>query len=172
MKSLRSRSPQKTSRKTRLNLRGLAAACLAALCFSCHQHAMYDQYQVVDGSVWKKEKTFHFSFQADDTVSLYNLTLEIRNNSLYPYRNLWLLAYEERPIGPLKRDTVEYFLADKNNRWLGSGISLYQSGFPIRTNYRFEHTGLYSFGFRHGMSDDALPGIEEVGFRVEKIAGN
>lgn len=169
MTSHRSRNPQKASRKTRLNLKTLAIVGFAALCTSCHQHAMYDQYQVVDGSVWKKEKTFHFSFQVDDTTSLYNLTLEIRNNSLYPYRNLWLLSYEERPIGPLRRDTVECLLADENEKWLGSGISLYQSGFPIRTNYRFEHSGLYSFGFRHGMRDDALPGIEEIGLKVEKI---
>ena len=168
MTSHRSRNP----RKTRLNPKGLVVAGFAALCFSCHQHAMYDQYQVVDGSVWKKEKTFHFSFLADDTTSLYNLTLEIRNNSLYPYRNLWIVAYEECPVGPLRRDTVEYLLADEKGRWLGSGISLYQSGFTIRTNYRFEHAGLYSFGFRHGMRDDALPGIEEVGFRVEKIVGD
>lgn len=133
---------------------------------------MYEQYQAVDGSVWRKDKVFYFSFHVNDTASLYNLTLEVRNNSLYPYRNLWLLSYEERPVGPLRRDTVEYLLADEYGRWLGSGISLYQSGFPIRTNYKFEHVGLYSFGFRHGMRDDALPGIEEVGFRVEKIVGD
>lgn len=96
----------------------------------------------------------------------YDLTLEIRNNNLYPYQNLWLFCNEERPIGSLQRDTIECILADEFGKWYGHGISLYQSSFPIRSQYRFPHVGQYTFSFRQGMRDDALKGIQEIGFTV------
>ena len=87
---------------------------------------------------------------------------------MYPYQNLWLVCNEEQPIGPLKRDTIECTLADEFGKWYGHGISLFQSSFPIRTNYKFEHPGMYTFSFRQGMRDSTLRGIQEISFRVEK----
>lgn len=87
---------------------------------------------------------------------------------MYPYQNLWLFCNEELPFGPLIRDTIECTLADEYGKWFGHGISLFQSSFPIRKQYLFPHTGQYTFSFRQGMRDDALTGIQEIGFRVVK----
>ena len=85
---------------------------------------------------------------------------------MYPYQNLWLFCSEEQPIGPLHRDTIECMLADEFGKWYGHGISLYQSSFPIHSQYKFPHAGQYTFSFRQGMRDDALKGIQEIGFSV------
>ena len=57
-------------------------------------------------------------------------------------------------------------LADEFGKWHGHGISLYQSSFPIHSQYKFPHAGQYTFSFRQGMRDDALKGIQEIGFSV------
>ena len=129
---------------------------------------IYNVFQPIENATWTKEKTFYFTFEIEDPSTLYDLTLELRNNSLYPYRNLWMIQKEEQPVGPLLRDTIECVLADEFGKWTGKGFSLYTSSFPLKQNYRFPYTGRYTFSFKHVMTDKELKGIHEIGFRVEK----
>lgn len=88
---------------------------------------------------------------------------------MYPYQNLWIFCNEEQPIGELKRDTIECMLADNFGKWYGRGISLFQSSFQIRSKYKFPYAGQYTFSFQQGMRDKNLKGIQEIGFRIEKV---
>ena len=141
--------------------------CLCFICFSCNGPTIvYEQYQVIENALWEKDKEYYFTFEIIDTSVAYDLELEVRNNNLYPYQNLWLFCSKELPIGPLQKDTVEFMLADDYGKWLGRGISLFQTCIPIHKNYTFPSKGQYTFSFRQGMRNDALPGIQEIGFRV------
>ncbi|MDD2437873.1 MAG: gliding motility lipoprotein GldH [Massilibacteroides sp.] len=133
---------------------------------SCHYDALYDQYQIIENTVWEKEKEYFFTFRVEDISIPYDLTLEVRNNNLYPYQNLWLFCAEERPVGGLVRDTIECVLADEFGKWYGKGISLFQLSIPLKKNHYFSHKGQYTFSFRQGMRIDYLKGIQELGFRV------
>ncbi len=144
----------------------LLICLLATLFFSCTQPALYDQYQPIENAVWEKNKEYYFSFQVSDISVPYDVTLEIRNNNLYPFQDLWVFYSEEQPIGPLKRDTLQCMLADNRGKWHGKGISLFQSSFPLRKRYTFSHKGQYTFSIRQGMRNDSLPGIQEIGMRV------
>ena len=162
----RQRIKQTLNRIRNRRLRGFLIACACLAGFSCEQPAVYDQYQAIEGTAWEKEKVYYFTFQIEDISVPYDLTLEVRNNNLYPYQNLWIFCDEEQPFGPLKKDTIECMLADEYGKWHGHGISLFQSSFPVRTNYHFPIKGQYTFSFRQGMRKDKLPGIEEIGLRV------
>ena len=157
---------RKASRTQSRKLKGVIAALTCSLFFSCENPALYDQYQAINNITWEKDKEYYFTFEVKDISVPYDLTLEVRNNNLYPYQNLWLFCSEEQPIGPLRRDTIECMLADEFGKWHGHGISLYQSSFPIHSQYKFPHDGQYTFSFRQGMRDDALKGIQEIGFSV------
>lgn len=160
---------RKNRRRSR-KLNYLAVVCLSALSFSCQAPALYDQYQAIENTTWEKDKVYYFTFRITDASIPYDLTLEVRNNNLYPYQNLWLFCQEEPPIGPMKRDTIECLLADAFGKWYGHGVSLFQSSFPLRSHYLFPHEGQYTFGFRQGMRSEQLKGIQEIGLRVEKAA--
>ena len=58
----------------------------------------------------------------EDISVPYDLTLEVRNNNMYPYQNLWVFCSEELPIGPLKRDTIECMLADEFGNGMGRDL--------------------------------------------------
>jgi gliding motility-associated lipoprotein GldH len=142
-------------------------SCLFLL--SCGKdQVVYNHYLAIDRSAWEKGKEYYFTFQIDENTVPYNITLEIRNNNLYPYQNLWILLKGEPPVGPMVRDTMECMLADDFGKWLGNGISLFQTSFPIKTNYFFADTGRYTFSFRQGMRSDTLKGIQEIGLLIEK----
>lgn len=142
--------------------------CIGVLFFSCKHDVLYDQYQIIENTVWEKGKEYYFTFMVDDISVPYDLTLEIRNNNQYPYQNLWLFCGEERPVGALKRDTIECALADDFGKWYGQGISLFQLSIPVKKNYYFTHKGQYTFSFSQGMRNDQLKGIQELGFRVNR----
>jgi gliding motility-associated lipoprotein GldH len=136
--------------------------------FACTNRTLYNQYQVIDPVEWSKDREYFFTFHIDDITVPYNITFEVRNNNLYPYQNLWIFYTEEPPVGDIRRDTLECQLADEYGKWYGDGISLYQSGFPIRSHYYFPLKGQYTFSFRQGMRNDKLRGIQEIGLRIEQ----
>lgn len=127
---------------------------------------MYDQYQPIEHSVWEKGKIYYFSVDIQNIAVPYDLSLEIRNNALYPYRNLWIIYQIEQPVGPLDRLAIECTLANQQNRWTGKGITLFHHSIPIKSNYHFPHKGVYTFGFQQNMTDKNLKGIQEIGFCV------
>ena len=133
---------------------------------ACTDTARYDHYQSVE-KPWTKDHIYYFTYDIDDNTVPYDLALEIRNNDLYPYQNLWLLCSEEPPVGPMTHDTIECMLANDYGEWRGSGISLYHLGIPLRTRRHFPHKGQYTLGIRQGMRDEQLNGIEAIGLRIE-----
>ena len=147
----------------------LVLVFLGFLFFSCEPPAVYDRYQPLEHTTWEKNKEYFFSFEIKDPSRTYDLTLEIRNNNLYPYRNLWVVCSEDRPVGPIRRDTLECILANEYGKWNGNGISLFQTSVPIRQNFRFTHKGLHTLGFRQIMRDEHLKGIQEIGLRVVQV---
>jgi gliding motility-associated lipoprotein GldH len=136
------------------------------LCLACKEEAFYQQYQLVD-LAWSKDKEYYFTYEILDNSVSYRFQVEIRNNNLYPYQNLWLFCSEEQPVGPVRCDTMECLLADDYGKWKGDGFSIYHLSVPVRTHYRFLHKGQYTFSIRHGMRDSVIRGIEEIGLRIE-----
>ncbi|MDR2233715.1 MAG: gliding motility lipoprotein GldH [Tannerella sp.] len=140
---------------------------LSIALFSCIKPPFYEGYQVVDDQ-WNKNKEVYFIFEIADTTASYDISLNIRNNNLYPYQNLWLFCAQEQPDGTALRDTIECTLADDFGKWLGSGISLHHINLPIREQYKFPMHGTFTISIRQGMRDDAIVGIEQIGLRIEK----
>lgn len=137
-------------------------------CTSCGDRPYYEQYQTIATKYWEKEAEYYFTFEITDTSAAYDVTIEIRNNNLYPYQNLWIFSREEQPSGQVQRDTTECLLADDYGKWLGTGISLFQSSHTLHSPYHFKEAGSYTLAFRQGMRNEALPGIQEIGLRITK----
>lgn len=77
---------RKASRTQSRKLKGVIAALTCSLFFSCENPALYDQYQAINNITWEKDKEYYFTFEVKDISVPYDLTLEVRNNNLYPIR--------------------------------------------------------------------------------------
>lgn len=136
---------------------------------SCDRTRIYEKYKSIENAGWQKDSLVVFKLPVYDTSQNHNLLIGIRNDVKYPYRNLWLFVEILPPSGETIKDTFEIALADPSGKWLGKGIGGIKTRQAIyRRNVYFPDTGSYSFSIQHGMRQDVLQGIHDIGLRVEK----
>ena len=149
---------------------------IGLLCLiSCDEKRVFDKYVKTDGA-WNSKDTIQFSFEQKDTLSLYNLFFNLRNNNDYPYSNIYLISELETPIGKIEVDTLEYKMALPDGTLLGNGFSdLKESKLWYQQNYIFRNKGTYTLRIVQALRENGtvaplpeLKGITEVGFRIEK----
>ena len=136
--------------------------------YSCSNHIVFCEFQSVPDKAWNKQTAFLFHFDVKDDSVPYDIYMQLRNNASYPYQNIWILFEVQQSTENAVKDTIEYKLADDTGRWTGNGITLYQNQFSLRENYHFPDTGQYTISLSHGMYDNRLKGIEDIGLLVEK----
>ncbi len=143
---------------------------------SCDQTRVYDDYESVPGE-WHRDSVVQFRFQAPDTLKNYNLFINLRNNSDYPFSNLYLITELNFPNGKVISDTLQYEMAAPTGEWLGTGFGdVKESKLWYKENIKFTESGEYLVTIQHAMRKrdsvkgiEKLDGITEVGFRIEDI---
>ncbi|MDR1370427.1 MAG: gliding motility lipoprotein GldH [Dysgonamonadaceae bacterium] len=147
----------------------LSLFLLLALTFACKEkNGLYFQYKGIENGKWNQNTSFNFAIEITDTLSYYDIFLEIRNNDSYPFRNLWLFVNLKTPEGSTRKDTANCELADIFGKWHGKGGSLYALSLPFEQNVRFHIPGTYLYSIRQGMRTEELEGISDIGLRVVK----
>jgi gliding motility-associated lipoprotein GldH len=130
---------------------------------------LFDNTKRIPGSVWNQYDMVSFKVPVQDTVNSYRFLLNIRHSTDYRYSNLYLFINSIFPDGSRARDTVECILARPDGKWLGKGITgIKDNQLLLRTNLKFPQAGTYTFELEQGMREEALKGINDIGFRIEK----
>ncbi|HTX87746.1 MAG TPA: gliding motility lipoprotein GldH [Bacteroidales bacterium] len=136
---------------------------------SCDSRRFFEENKSIAGGVWNTRDKLLFEVNIRDTVSLFNIFLNVRNSGDYPYSNLYFFIHTRFPAGKVTGDTMECQLADYDGKWLGSGIgSVKFNRFLFQQGVRFRHPGTYVFEVEQAMREDPLKGIRDVGIRIEK----
>ncbi len=140
---------------------------LVVLMMSCNQNVVYDNSLRVANPTWHRDSVAQFTVNITDTTLNYESAILIRNSGDYKYQNLWLFVTEIAPDSTMRRDTIEYYLADNYGRWLGSGIgSLYTSLYYYKEDLHYSQSGTYTYLIEQAMRDDELRGITNVGIKI------
>ena len=142
---------------------------LALSLWACNNDTVFDAYIQVPETGWEYKQQATFNFTISDTVSWYDLYINVRNTGDYPYQNLYVFTTLKGPGNLAVRDTFNCILADKKGKWLGSGVGktrelqiLYQK------QIRFLQSGEYTFAIEQAMRDTILKGIHDIGFTIKK----
>lgn len=147
----------------------VVALLLTTLLAACHNRdVLHRGYANIPASGWEQQDTLLFASLLPDDSKQATLEVWCRNNHSYPYQNLWLFISIEGSTGVIHTDTVELQLADDYGGWLGKG-----SGTQFQTTYRYlEPISLQGDSLRigvvHGMRDETLRGITDVGISLYK----
>tara|TARA_B100001057_G_scaffold455981_1_gene502955 strand:+ start:6355 stop:6945 length:591 start_codon:yes stop_codon:yes gene_type:complete len=141
---------------------------------SCDSKMLYEKNLSIENTVWDLSNKPHFKYNNADTALNVNLKVNVRHSSSYPFSNLWLFINTIDPAGVLKKDTLECILAQKDGKWLGSGLGdVWDIQCQFKSNLILKQ-GIYTFEIEQAMrhSDlakiEQLPGIMEIGIRIEK----
>lgn len=119
---------------------------------------------------WKKNKFQSFDFDIDDAQNQKNLMFVVRNNNDYPYSNLRLIARIEHNKKNISTDTLNFVLAKPNGEWIGTGFGdTKEIVFQYKLNYKFPRNGKYSVKVVHAMRRNVLPGIEDIGIKIQNL---
>jgi len=143
---------------------------LGLLLVSCDRDRIFDDYKSIEDYSWNVNKPVRFEVEIQDSSVFCNLFLKVRNNQNYENKNLWLFVRGIDTEGEVEINTkIDCSLADGEGRWLGKGLGgIFDSSHALKENFRFKHTGVYKFEIIHGMRKKIMPGIRDIGLRVEK----
>ena len=140
---------------------------MAVAMAACDPGRVYDQTYTVEGQAWDRDSVFYYELLMEDSLSIHDFYITIRNNTDYPYSNLYLFITTRFPNGHATKDTIECILSDKNGKWLGSGSGrIRDNQIMLQQALRFPLKGIYQFYIEQGMRDKQLHGIEDIGLRI------
>ena len=143
-------------------------ALIAFTLCSCDTKRIYESNVAIPADGWRRLDLVRFEVEITDTINPCNIYINVRNNNKYLYMDFWLFVNVRSPFGTVERDTALIRLADHRGKWLGHGLgSKFDSRIFLRRNVRFPVPGTYIFEYEHGMRDEPLIGIEDVGLRIE-----
>jgi len=142
---------------------------------SCDSKHVLDEYKTIPNA-WKKDTIIDFNFKAPDTITTYDLFINIRNNNSYEFSNLFLIVNLTSPNNNKITDTLEYEMTTPRGEWLGTGFSeIKENKLWYKEQYNFNEDGEYKISIEHAIRKNGatngvpeLKGITDVGFRIEK----
>ena len=145
-------------------------ALLATIFVSCNfSDTIYNEYKELPAEGWNKDSLAVFDVAVEDTVSRYQVIINIRNRGEYKWQNLWLFVSYLQPNNIVVNDTIECYLADNRGEWLGSGFgSLHEMPVLLKKELKFKQAGNYQFSIQQGMRDTTLVGINDIGLEIIK----
>ena len=131
----------------------------------CMEQTIYHTYHSIPKKGWSKGDTLLFHIPITDSLPMQlEMAAEVRTRKIYPYQNLHLVVSHNLQDSTIfEVDTLTLALTDqKDNRKRDGWSSLLQS--TLRVNRVIpKQPGFYTVRISHGMTDELLPGIHDVG---------
>lgn len=135
----------------------------------CGSDYMYEKTYPINSSNWAYADSLDFSFDIEDTLSIYNLWLEVEHSVDYDYQNLYTRIHTGFPSGQKLAEPLSLELADKVGRWYGDCNSrTCILKIPIQEGAFFNQLGTYDIMLEQFMRKDPIEGIRTIGFLVEQ----
>ena len=135
---------------------------------ACDKSMVFDEFHHISDGSWGWDEKLEFEVEAVDTSILYDMLINLRHSTDYPFSNLYMFVHVSGPSGQSLTDTINFRLAENSGKWLGKGLgNSREIGFLYRKNTAFPQSGKYHFVIEQAMRQPEIP-VTEVGLRIEK----
>ncbi len=135
---------------------------------SCGTDYVFEDNQQLPSAGWSYEQKVRFEVPIEDTVSQYNVYLNLRHSNDYAYNNIWVWVYTTFPSGKQLKNRVDLPLAEVSGKWHGTGTGDIKSvQLYLQERARFPEKGIYVFEVEQNMRDNPLEEVMDVGLTVE-----
>jgi gliding motility-associated lipoprotein GldH len=144
---------------------------------SCQSDEVFNKYQTLEKAQWSQDQVLDFEISMQDSITAYNIFINLRNTKDYGFSNLFLITQMTFPNQTQVVDTLEYEMTDASGHFLGSGFSdLKENKLFYKENIRFHQKGNYILEVKHAMRKrneinmiNPLLGVSDVGISIEKV---
>jgi gliding motility-associated lipoprotein GldH len=142
----------------------------AMLIASCKQVELYERTENIPSAAWRSDHQPSFTFNITDTASLYDVYMVVRHTNSYAYSNIWVSSTLQLPGDTPITQKLELQLAGPEG-WTGVGMDdIFERRIKVTaTPQHFKRSGPVTFKLKQEMRQDPLPGIMQIGVRVEKV---
>lgn len=134
----------------------------------CGMKTIYFHYNHTQIQGWEKNDTLTYDISPVTHQGVYATTIGLRINGSYPFTSIALIV--EKTILPrheVKTDTIRCLFTDKNGNSHRQGTSYFQYTTPAGYLHLLENDSVH-ITIRHCMKRDILPGISDVGIKVDR----
>lgn len=138
---------------------------------SCGSDAFYEESHVVDDQIWNAADVANFSFVIQDTLATYNMYLDIKHLTDYPFQNLYVLLHSSFPNGRSISEQHSLELQEKGGTWMGEcKRNSCELRFILRENMRFDELGPHGLSVEQYTRKTTLLGVKSISLVLEKKA--
>lgn len=159
-----------TRGRTELNMKRTITAfvLLITMLTGCQKVALYERLRNIEKAAWSEQQVPSFTFDITDTTAGYDVYVVVRHTNDYAYRNIWLNVSLQQPGDSVRTQPFELLLA-ASDKWLGTGMNdvFEHRALLFSQPVHFNKAGSVTFTLQHIMRQNPLPGILQVGIRVE-----
>lgn len=138
---------------------------------ACDNKEIYYNFTTIKNEKWSKNDTLYFQIDSGliKPGEKYNISIELSNSTNYPYQNIWLYISDDFHHTAFETNNKQYLLADDFGKWYGSGWgAIYQISLEYAEGLIFLDNRNYCIKIVHGMRDEPLDGIEQIGIKITK----
>lgn len=136
---------------------------------SCKKH-FFEQQITIPNKIWDINEHATFTVDVQDITTPYNMYLNFDVDKKYPYSNLWVFIKSKSPSGMVTYDTLNCEFLDEEYKWRGQKKgSSYNLNSSFVDSVMFPEQGKYIFEIQHGLRQEKVEFINEIGFLVDKL---
>ncbi|MCX6271815.1 MAG: gliding motility lipoprotein GldH [Bacteroidetes bacterium] len=151
--------------KSRLLLFSLVLLCL----ISCSGRKVFEQRHTFEQLKWNRFESVFFETDIKDTETNYDISVEIRHHTAYPFANLMMTLAIYSPSGERRIKDIDVLLRNADGTFKAQGNGdLWDITAPVLQGITFSEPGHYKFELENRMSKFDTPGMMEIGLLVEK----
>ena len=130
---------------------------------------IYDETRTLEGGTWQQGQGLSFEFEIEDTEQLYDLFLEIKHGTDYPYQNMYCLVQTTMPDGNNREEQASLELANAKGYWLGDcNEETCTRSIPFIIKTKFPIAGKYTIALQQHSRPERLGTIEYVRLHIDK----
>ncbi len=150
-------------------LRYIPLLVLLSFLTACGPNYVYESHLEVPDTGWTYQDSLVAQFTIEDSLTIYNLHLQLEHNEEFPFQNFYVQMHTQFPDGQRLSEMVSLELADKGGMWLGEcGSGACTLDIPIQQGAYFNQIGEYQLTIEQYSRRDPLPGILSVHFALEE----
>ncbi len=143
-------------------------AILAVIMLSaCEPDYVINETYEMPNDQWVYEDSVRFDFTIEDTLKLYDLTLDVKYTTNYRFQNLYTKIHTHFPDGQRLSKPVSLELANAAGEWRGNcNAETCTTPIPIQTGAYFNQSGDYTIVVEQFMRESPVNGVQSLTLKV------